>query len=237
MGRLKNAMKQARPALRRMGYDVVRWHGHMRSRILDGLSADLVLDVGANVGQYGQELRSSGYSGDILSYEPLTDAYRLLSEAAMRDDRWQVTQTAVGAQRGELEINISGNSFSSSLLPMLKRHADAAPESTYVGTETVRVERLDVLVDRNALAERRPFLKIDTQGYEGFVLDGAEAVLDCIIGLELEMSLVPLYEGQMLMPETIARLADAGFRLAEIFPFFSDPNSGETLQVDGIFTR
>ena len=43
---------------------------------------------------------------------------------------------------------------------------------------------------------RSPYLKIDTQGYEWKVLEGATEVLNYLCGIQLEVSLLPLYEGQ-----------------------------------------
>ena len=241
MGRLTHMARLARPWVRRAGFDVVRWpgarHGYLRARILERLGVEAVLDVGANVGQYGRELRAFGYNGEIRSFEPMRAAYSELVSAIDDDYSWTAVNCAVGPQQGHMSINIAGNSISSSLLPMLDRHVGAAPGSSYVATETVQVERLDALIDSDYLRRRQPFLKVDTQGYEAAVLDSATDLMGSLVGIELEMSLVPLYEGQMLMPETIDRMQDDGFRLTEISPGFTDRASGDTLQVDAIFVR
>lgn len=233
--------RRIRPALRRAGLDLVQWpgtsHDKMRSVLLDRLGVDLIIDVGANVGQYAGLVRAFGYQGEIFSFEPMLAEYEQLSAAASRDPLWHTSRSAVGAEQGETTINVAGNSISSSLLPMMDRHRAIAPNSKYVSQQVVPIARLDSLVEPDYLAERTAFLKVDTQGYETMVLDGAKDILHLIAGIELEMSLVPLYDGQELMPALLDRLCRSGFRLTEISSGLNDRHTGETLQVDGIFTR
>ncbi|WP_410175184.1 FkbM family methyltransferase, partial [Nodularia spumigena] len=107
-------------------------------------SVDLVFDIGANTGQFATELRSIGYKGRIVSFEPLSDAHKKLNQEAARVSQWQVhPRIAIGDFNGEIEINIAGNSVSSSVLPMLEAHATAAVKSAYISTEKVAIARLD----------------------------------------------------------------------------------------------
>lgn len=229
-----------RSVIRRMGVDVVRYPSrrqpaYRRVQLLHHHAVDCVIDVGANRGQYATELRRYGYRGRIVSFEPMQAAFKTLRTQADNDDEWEAVPVALGAKEGMAVLNISANSISSSLLPMLDRHAAAAPRSRYVDTESVRVCRLDDLYDRYVRSSRA-FLKMDTQGYERDVLAGAEASLSRCLGLQMEMSLVPLYEGQMLFPEALASVADRGYSLALVEPGFTDRN-GRMLQLDGVFFR
>ena len=199
---------------------------------------DLVIDIGANDGQFAKELRAGGYSGRIVSFEPLTTAHRRLLQASKNDSAWQVhSRCAVGDHLGEIELNISGNSVSSSILPMLTAHSNAAPASTYLGSETAPLTTVDNAVLPYFEGAKAPLLKIDTQGYEWYVLDGALATLPKVRGIQVELSLVPLYEGQRLWRECIERLEAAGFVLWALQPVFIDPANGRTLQWDGLFFR
>src|SRR5215470_6869482 len=113
---------------------------------------DVVLDVGANSGQFALALFNAGFTGRIISFEPLSLAHAALSEAAQNHPDWEIApRCALGAAVGSAVINIAGNSFSSSLRPMLERHLAAAPQSAYVGSETVHVETLG-----NVIARRFP---------------------------------------------------------------------------------
>jgi FkbM family methyltransferase len=199
---------------------------------------DLVLDVGANQGQFASEIRSGGYAGNIISFEPLSKAHVALQQASKGDAKWYVhPRCALADRNGEVEINIAGNSVSSSLLPMLDSHLSAAPPSAYVGRESVPLLTLDSIAPDFVAKFRKPFLKIDTQGFEWEVLDGAKSILPQMHGVLIELSLLPLYEGQHLWQEMIGRLERDGFFLWALQPGFTDPHNGRTLQVDGVFFR
>lgn len=199
---------------------------------------DSVFDVGANIGQFAESLRRSGFKGRITSFEPQTSAHRKLESAALHDPEWTVhPRCAIGDHDGELRLNLSSNSVSSSLLPMLGAHASAAPESQYIGSEVTPVHRFDSIAFDLVSGARKPFLKIDTQGFEWQVLDGASKSLPLFAGVMCELSLVPLYEGQRLWTDVIERLQSAGFSLWALQPGFIDPENGRSLQLDGIFFR
>jgi FkbM family methyltransferase len=199
----------------------------------------VALDIGANSGQWGSELRAWGYRGRIISFEPLSAAYRGLARRSAADARWDAYNYALGDRDGTADINVAGNSQSSSILRMQQRHRDALPSSGYVGTETVRVERLDDL--KQALGVTISdvvYLKIDVQGFELVVLQNAQSwFTDKLVGIELELSLVPLYEGGPLMGDVIGWLRGHGYILTSVQSGWDDQKSGEILQMDGLFTR
>ncbi len=235
----RRVARGAKSTARRLGLDIARYPfslpSYRRSLILDAIGVDVVVDVGANVGQYGEELRRFGYEGLIISLEPLSRPCAILQAKAARDGNWRVIQRAAGENDEEITVNVAGNSISSSILPMLQRHAVVAPGSRYQGTEKAEMVRLDGLLRDDLQRFRRPFLKIDTQGFERRVLAGAGELISTIVGVELEMSLVPLYQGQMMLPEALSFMAEKGFWLAGLATGFWDDQTGEMLQVDGIF--
>jgi FkbM family methyltransferase len=205
---------------------------------LVALGIDLVFDVGANVGQFARNAREEGYRNTIVSFEPLSDAHGLLIQSAGGDERWIVHERcALGAAPGEANMNVAQNSFSSSLLPMLATHSDAAPESVYIGHDLTRVITLDSVFDHYGVGSDRVFLKIDTQGYEKQVLDGARASLPRIMAVQLELSVVPLYESQSLYRHFFAFFEEAGFTLWSLSPGFTDRRTGQLLQFDAVFVR
>lgn len=244
---VRNARMRLKQELRRLarraGYDVTpfdaKWSpARRRGHLLGFLAVDVVLDVGANAGQYGGELRSDlGYRGRICSFEPLGHAYRDLRTRAADDPAWQTFNFALGDEAGRFTINVADNAESSSILEMLPAHAEAAPESRFVGTEEIEVKRLDEIFDEVARPGDRVWLKIDTQGFERRVLRGAEPTLPRIDTVQVEMSLMPLYEGDTGFFELSRLLVDQGYELFGLEPGFSDPRSGRLLQVDGIFHR
>jgi FkbM family methyltransferase len=195
----------------------------------------LLLDVGANTGQYAMEARAKGYSKRIVSFEPLPDAYVKLLDNSRRDKNWIAhDRCALSDKQGCARINISQNSWSSSLLPMTKTHATAAPESFYIGQAETPTITLDSVFDQYHKIGERTFLKIDTQGFERNVLQGALHSLPSIFGLQLELSVQPLYEGQELFLPLMNMVANSGFKLWQIIPGLANTN-GQLLQFDAIF--
>ena len=200
---------------------------------------DLVLDVGANIGQYARFLREFGYSGKIVSFEPLSSAYSQLKTASSKDSLWEVApRTAIGNENNEITINISANSYSSSVLDVLDSHVNAAPDSAYIGSETVKLSRLDTIAQEYIKKDATSiFLKIDVQGFEKQVIEGATQILPQIQGIQVELSLVPLYQGQLLFKEMLDFLEELGYELHAVIPGFTDPKTGRLLQMDGIFFK
>ena len=199
---------------------------------------DMILDVGANQGQYAQQLRIGGFTGDIISFEPLSDAYAVLDKKSKNDKRWTAfPRCAIGDSEDAITINISQNSVSSSVLPMLTSHLAAAPMSAYIGNEIVDVHKLDTLWPTLKPRGKSRLLKIDTQGFEWQVLDGAKEMLKDMSGVQIELSLLPLYKDQHLWRDCIDRLEAEGFTLWSLQSAFTDHGSGRTMQWDGLFFR
>jgi FkbM family methyltransferase len=198
---------------------------------------DLVIDVGANSGSFGRQLRSLGYTGRIHSFEPLSAAYGELLCEIGDDEHWRASRVALSRSSGSTKINVSQNSYSSSLNPMLPTHLRAAPSSAYIGTEDIELKTLDSVLGEDPEADSTIWLKIDTQGSEMAVLEGAVKALETIHTIQLEMSLTPLYENEVPFSEMLAFLMDKGYDVVGLEPGFTEVTSGRLLQVDGIFHR
>jgi hypothetical protein len=120
---------------------------------------------------------------------------------------------------------------------MKKSHYSAAADSAYIGSESTLIFKLDSVAPSYLASVNRPFLKIDTQGFEWGVLDGAIKTLPFIQGIICELSLVSLYDGQRLWQELMHRIESLGFTLWAIQPGFIDSRDGRTLQFDAVFFR
>ena len=206
---------------------------------LKSRGVNVVLDVGANSGQFATSLRKAGFTGRIVSFEPLSEPFTLLEDKASRDPLWDCRQCALGDDDREVSINVAANAgASSSVLPMLKRHRDVLPSANYVGTEDVTMYRLDSVAPEILRTSEVTFLKADVQGFEKQVIAGGKATIDdrCV-GMQIELSFVPLYEGGMLVGEALELVRSLGFVLAGFAPFFVDVRTGELLQADGVFFR
>lgn len=208
------------------------------STVLNLLNINKILDIGANEGQFAINVRTSGYKGEIISFEPLTLARKKMLQLSKNDNNWEIfNQCVVGDTDGFIDFNISGNSVSSSVLSILKSHTNASPESEYVGSERVPIIKLDTIFKDIVSDNTNLFIKIDTQGYEKKVLDGAEHMLEKVSGVLCELSFIPLYENQSLWTEIIEYLNNKGFILWAIQKGFTDPTTGQSLQMDVIFLR
>ena len=225
------------------GYDLFKHDARYnevfsRCALLDRFGDPVVLDVGANRGQFGMELREYGFRGKIISFEPLSAAHAALTAVSESDAKWVVAQrAAIGDEPGEGEINVSGNSVSSSMLPLEQIHLDIAPCSAYVGKENVDVMRLDDAVRPHTSEADEFYLKADTQGFEKHVLDGAPDVLARSRAVELELSVTPTYGGCLLFDEGLDYMKSKGFRLYSSYQVLQDRKTGELLQANVFFVR
>jgi FkbM family methyltransferase len=207
------------------------------ARVFELAQPRSVIDVGANIGQVTEWARGAGFTGQIISIEPQPAEHAQLVAAAAGDPNWTVApRCAVGAADGIAQINIAGNSQSSSLLDMLEVHAANAPNSVYVDSAETPVRKLDDVLAEAGFDATGALLTIDTQGFESEVLRGAQKTLPLVAAAMLEISLAPLYDGQALASELFGQLGAAGLELTVLASAFNTPG-GDILQVDGGFTR
>lgn len=213
-------------AVRRTGIPLGRWPEegsrvlHLR-RLVDLASVDLVLDVGAHHGEFAQLLREDvSYVGDIISFEPAADSARILRERSARDRRWRIEQIAVGDRSGPSDLHHYPRSQMNSLRTPTEFGSNVwdLRETT---TETVQSARLDE-IPLGLESRKGVFLKVDTQGHDLVVLAGAAGMLGHVKVLQIEVSLIPLYEGTPPLEDTLARVRDMGFAVSGLFPVAQD---------------
>jgi len=207
-------------------------------RVLEHAGITTVLDVGANVGQYATRLRRAGYAGRIVSFEPLTRAYADLAAAAAGDSGWTIApRMALGDADGEIAINVAAASDMSSALAPTPEMAALLDDARAVARETVPVARLDAVFDTHAAPGERVLLKLDTQGFDGRVLDGAAGVLDRIALIQTELALVPVYESEPGWRAMIDRLGREGFAPVLFLPGYFNRRTARLIAMDGVFAR
>jgi FkbM family methyltransferase len=233
MPNLNNPLVQLiRRNVRAKGFDIV-WYRPLNT-LLAHHGINLVLDGGANIGQYATGLRRQGYRGRIVSFEPQPPVFQELERTARADGHWTAMNIGLGEEEGELEMNICAATDCGSLLQPV---AGASPESVVIGRQRVPVRRLDRLWPELCRPGEKVFLKLDVQGYEKKILAGAGACLDQVIGVQLEMCLVPLYEGQPNWEDMLQFMRLKGFALWKIEAGTRDPRTGRESELDGIFFR
>jgi len=116
----------------------------------------------------------------------------------------------------------------------LKRRA---PDQCIISRDVIPVKTMDEMANRYYPIGKHLFVKLDVQGYEKNVLDGAKSCIDRVVGMKIEMSISRQYEGEPLIYEMLPYLYDLGFRLVGIEPGWTDPVTQEILQIDGILFR
>jgi FkbM family methyltransferase len=207
-----------------------------RQRLLERERIDLVLDVGAHIGEYGSALRQSGYRGRIVSFEPERSNFARLAEHTAADPAWEIEQFALSDTDGEAELGVAD--VFSSLLPANDRLTSVFTRAEPETQQTVALRRLDG-IERLArdIAAARTLIKLDVQGHELSALRGAELALSQVRMVEVELSVVALYEGQPMMLEVMQYLDSRGFELVDLEPIGRDRNTGQFMQFDGIFVR
>ncbi len=206
-----------------------------RIKLLKNCAIDTILDIGANDGGYAMDMRKHGYTKKIISFEPLKNAFIGLTIASSRDKNWIVNNYAIGDADTTSVINVAENSLSSSILNMLPAHTNSAPESRYIARQEIEIRKIDSVFDEFCTPEDHILMKVDTQGFEKNVIDGASESLKHIRVIQLEMSIIPLYESEMLYLDMIQYMDKKGFHLFTLENGFSDPDTGQILQIDGFF--
>jgi len=187
---------------------------------------DCVFDIGANRGQYYDFLRTAvNYQGLVISVEPQLRLFRELEAASRRDPLWQVQHCAFGAEDTIATFNIMKSDALSSFRQPSAAGTDRFHESNQVvGTESVAVHRLEDVYARLAKEHRfsRPYLKIDTQGFDLEVAAGAGASLGSFIALQTEANVLPIYEGAPTLNQTIEYFTTRGYVLSSLSPVAVD---------------
>jgi FkbM family methyltransferase len=226
---------------RLFGYEVIHrrksptLEPHLRL-ILRQRGIDLVIDVGANAGQFGAALRRLGYQGRILSFEPVTSTFERLQQRAAGDPHWQVFKLALGERREMLTINAFDSSDLSSILdPSALGVANYAAMRT-VRKEVIEVDTLDHVLESHGSSASRLMLKMDTQGYDLKVYRGAASTLGRVQALVSELSFQPIYEGMPDYRQMLAEFESAGFAVSGLFPVSRNPDLS-VIEMDCVLVR
>lgn len=225
-------------AISRWGYDVEKNPGSFppyrffrRLKLGDDPLSDIkviltdgvrcVFDVGAHVGQTAARLAHAFPRAHIYSFEPDPRSYAALQAYAKEIARVTAINGAVGDADGQATFFVNRFDQTNSLL----KAAPGANEYLLVpgGLDplfelTVPLLTLDRFC-RDRTIERIDVLKLDVQGYELHVLDGARGLLErlAVPLIFLEVCFVPIYEGQPLFPEIYQYLYERGYRLVWLY--------------------
>ncbi|MFH1304044.1 MAG: FkbM family methyltransferase [Planctomycetota bacterium] len=230
------------------GYELInikRNHPTLKSHLkllFQTLKISIVLDVGANRGQFGLLLREIGYEGYIISFEPLKKTYQQLTKTSVGDEKWHTNHCALGSASETTEINFTSESeFTSFLNPTDYAKEVRSAQVQITQKETVEVKKLDDVfedvISRCAGTDHQIFLKMDTQGFDQEVFKGGEKSLGRIVALQSEIAILPLYEGMPDYMESISAYREKGFELTGLFPVSRDQQSLILIEMDCVMRR
>jgi FkbM family methyltransferase len=232
--------KLVKNLFRKFGFEIFRLPSRNQRnyfKLLKNHNINLIFDVGANTGQFASNVFKMGFKGKIVSFEPIKNVFKVLENNKKGNHNWLVENFAIGDKNATTNINVSKNNESSSILHVKKLHVLNAPDSEVLSTEKIEIYKLDSIYNKYVSDNSNILLKIDSQGYEDLILDGAKEFLNNVVGIQIEMSLVELYYGQMLFDKLYSKMSDLGYVLMHISPSFVSPKSGQLLQFDGLFFK
>lgn len=210
-------------------------------RMFAALAINCVLDVGAHEGDFGRELRRVGYQGHVLSFEPVARNFERLSLAARDDQRWRVFPFALGERSGVADINVfQGSTLHSLLAPSEFGQARFGQKLAIERTEHIEMKRLDAVLESclDGIPLPRLFLKMDTQGYDLAVVEGAGAALGRVLGLQTEVAVQPIYQDmRTMLCSTLPELQKRGFGVTGFFPVERDKDGFQVIEFDCVMIR
>jgi FkbM family methyltransferase len=202
---------------------------------LVGFDVSCVLDVGANVGHYGAMLRRIGYGGRLVSFEPALATYQRLQQRATKYPPWEAHRTALGESNGNVSMHVFPGHENSTLAEVGKFGREWLPSAfRNERFENVPLRRLDSLIAEGVVDSSVPtLLKVDAEGYDWQVIDGAGERINDFVGLQTELMVQPVWEKTLPFGESVTRLASMGFKPVT----FSVPNRAHlsAIVVDGLF--
>ena len=204
-------------------------------KTLDFYNIDLVIDIGANEGQFAKKIIEYGYKKKIISFEPMKSAFIELKKNSKKYSLWETVNLGFGKEKSSEFLNISKNSVSSSISQVLETSTSVEPGTKFISREQIKLISLNEYLSNDEFRDKKIFVKIDTQGFEKNIILGTEKVKNKIQGFMVELSIVKLYTSEASVNEMIGLLNKLGFELWSIERGFSNKKTGQTLQVDVIF--
>jgi FkbM family methyltransferase len=204
-----------------------------REDILYSDGINLVIDGGANRGQWATQVKKQSLDLPIVSVEPINSPYRELSELAASHRNWVTINAALGDKTGSAVMNIANNGEQSSSLLTPSLHLDFYPTVRFQETQVTQMITLDSIETTD---DSQIYLKLDLQGNELAALKGAVNLLKKVIAIEIEMTTDQMYEGQAIFLEVVTYLGEHGFHLYSFADPFRD-HTGQSMYFDAIFKK
>jgi FkbM family methyltransferase len=204
---------------------------HLRLRNLKraGFIPSKAIDCGAYRGDWSRSLKRIFPEIEILMIEPQEEMGALLDPLAQENPSWAYEQVALGA-RSEKKHFLSQRS-NSRVVKEEDLHLFNSED-----IQIVQTSALDDLVQASSSMINADYLKIDSQGYEIEILNGARRVLETVQVVQLEVSIIQIGPCPSSL-EVMDFMAERNFVLYDIFDFNYRPLDKALWQVDCLFVR
>lgn len=231
--------------LKKFGYELVLTRNHFPGlnlysdqKLLMGNQNGLVIfDVGAHHGQTSLTFNSLFNDPHIYSFEPFKDSFDILNESVKSHKNIETFNVALGNVTGKVDFHVNKLSATNSILPTHQDSSKNWGEDLLDTVETIQVDStsIDDFIEKKGIAQI-DILKIDTQGTEYHVIDGAKKAIqqDKIKLIFLEIITLPTYQNQKYLDEMLSFLRANGFNLYNFYNF-SYTQYGVLRQMDAIF--
>lgn len=237
-----------RNLMHRAGFNITRWPPHRPDdgvadwaleAVLRTREINCVIDVGGNLGHFGERLRALGYRGRIVSFEPSPSTLPVITAAAAKDGRWEVRPVGLSSAPGTAELRLHEGPELDSLLTAIPGVVDQIPIMAETGTVTVSLSTLATEFPSivAGIDSPRVLLKSDTQGHDAAVLRGAGGLPPEVVAVLVELAGQPIYTDQPKMTEVMDILLDDGFTPVAFQPLFVSPDGLRVVEFDGMFMR
>jgi FkbM family methyltransferase len=211
--------------------------GHIDSlellELLLPFGVEVIYDIGANVGTWTLLAKAVFPNARVEAFEPLGLHCLKFDKAVFGLPGIALHRVALGFKNEERLMHVTDFSDASSILPLSEKGRCEAGVNDR-GVETVWVSRLDDFAVQHDLPSPC-LIKLDVQGYELAVLQGAPRVLETTKAVIAEVSFVEFYQQQCLFHEVVEFLWDKGFQL---YSFGVNTVTGSRIkQTDVLFLR
>ena len=195
-----------------------------------------LVDVGGAGGVQDKWLQAADRVMPVLFEPNPEEAARLRDSIAGQFGASLVIESALANTVGRRSLNITRYWGCTSMRrpdPAVLSNYRIAPLFEVARTVEVDCTRYDVL-HAAGLVPAPDAIKVDVQGFEYEVLLGFGGLLQNCLGIEIETHLYPIYQGQKLLGDMVAFLADFGFVLRRLQPVPSF--DGDVVEADAWFT-
>ncbi len=207
-------------------------------RALAGKETPVVLDIGASVGNTVAHVLEICPAARVFAFEPQPDQATRIKERFSDNERVKINSCGVGASNARMQLHLSSRRQSSSLLPLSNFGLEAEPFAQEEAVLDIDVITLD---DWYHSLESPPktldLIKVDTQGFEKFVIAGGQQVFSKASYVIMEASFRPVYQGQTVYDDLVPLVKNAGFAVKAVAAGYYNRVNGELIEVDILFER